>query len=295
MADGIARDDKYVSKLAAFWRQWYTPEGRAPAEQSPEDQALLDPMKVFSPELVADLTYIPINAEVKVTSEPLPVILLEEIIKHSAHRVITKTCTCRHAWNCRAYDKNIGCLHIGQATEEEPPSVATSASVEEALAHARKAVSLGLIPFIGRTEGDNEIWGVTAGRNFTTVCFCCQCCCIVQNTFKMRPLDARDGWASIKGVSVILDQEKCNGCGTCADKCITGAATMKDGKAAIDPSVCKICGRCASLCMPQAIAVKVNDLELAVNSVLKRLDGKVGGFNIPEGFSAKKYVEGRQK
>jgi ferredoxin len=288
MPDSTVRDEQFVKKLATYWRQWYTPVGRTPEEQRSEDQSLLDPAKVFSPELVADITYIPINAEMKGTSVPLPVILLEEIIRHSTYRVITKTCTCRHAWDCRAFDKNIGCMHIGQATEEEPPTVATSVSVEDAIAHVRKAVSLGLIPFVGRTEGDNEIWGVTPGKDFTTVCFCCQCCCIMLNTFKLRPVDAREGWASIKGVIVSLDKEKCNGCGTCVDKCITGAVTMEDGKANIDYSICKVCGRCASLCARDAIEVVVKDLDYAVNSVLNRLDAKVGGFNMPEGFSSKK-------
>jgi UDP-glucose 4-epimerase len=290
MSDRIIRDEQFVGKLAKFWKQWYTPTGKTPQEPSSEDASLLDPAKVFSPELVADITYIPINAEVKAASVPLPVLLLEEIIGHSTYRVITKSCTCRHAWDCRAYDKNIGCLHIGQATEEEPSTVATSVSVEEAIAHVRKAVSLGLIPFIGRTEGDNEIWGITPGRDFITVCFCCQCCCIMLNTFKLRPLESREGWASIKGVSVNLNKDKCNGCGTCADKCITGAVTMKDGKADIDYSVCKVCGRCAYLCMREAIEVNVEDLDYAVNSLLNRLNAKVGGFNMPEGFTSKNYL-----
>ena len=288
MADGVVRDKGYLGKLAKFWKQYYTPVGRAPQEPSSEDASLLDPAKVFSPELVNDITYLPINAEVKAGSVPLPMLLLDKIIERSTYRVITKTCTCREAWDCRAYDRTIGCMHIGQATEEEPPTVATSVSVEEAKAHVRKAVSLGLIPFIGRAEGDNAIWGVAAGKKFITVCFCCQCCCIMMNTFKLRPLEARDGWAAIKGVTVTVNQDKCNGCGACADKCITGAMTMKDDKAVIDYSLCKVCGRCASLCMRDAIKVEVKDLEYALNSILDRLDDKVGGFNLPGGFKEKK-------
>lgn len=295
MADRIVRDEQYMGNLAKFWRRWYTPTGKTPQEQSSDDASLLDPSKLFSPELVHDITYIPINAQMKVTSVPLPVLLLEEVIRHSTYRVITKSCTCRHAWDCRAYDKNISCLIIGQAAKEAPSTVATSASVEEAIAHVRKAVSLGLIPFIGRTEGDNEIWGITAGRDFISVCFCCQCCCIMLNTLKMLPLDYGEVWTSIKGVSVNLNKEKCNGCGTCADKCITGAVTMKDGKANIDYSVCKVCGRCASLCMREAIEVNVEDLDYAVNSLLNRLDSKVGGFNMPEGFTSKKLALGKEK
>ncbi|PKN66738.1 MAG: hypothetical protein CVU52_10590 [Deltaproteobacteria bacterium HGW-Deltaproteobacteria-10] len=95
-----------------------------------------------------NISYIPINVEVGVESIPLPVIILESIIRNSQHRVITHRCTCRDAWKCSNFDLHIGCMHIGAATAEEDTTVAHHASIDEAIKHLHRAVSAGLIPFI---------------------------------------------------------------------------------------------------------------------------------------------------
>jgi ferredoxin len=273
----VQEDEHYLEQMAVQWRGLY------PAPGSPEEKALKAQMVDAASE-DDEASYIPINAEIEVTNTPLPLIILEEVIRHSTHRVITKTCTCRHSWDCKAFDKSIGCMHIGEATKEEPPNVADHVSIEEAITHARKAIAAGLMPTLGRASIDNRLWGVDSGRPFITVCFCCPCCCVALSTaglFRRGP-EWQKGWKRLPGVRVLLDKEKCNGCGACERKCPCNAITMKDGKAELDENLCKACDLCAKTCMRDAVKLKVDDLDFTINSLINRLDRKVGGFNMPE-------------
>ncbi|MEA1998034.1 MAG: 4Fe-4S binding protein, partial [Euryarchaeota archaeon] len=56
-----------------------------------------------------------------------------------------------------------------------------------------------------------------------------------------------------KGGGVILNKDKCIGCGFCAQACIMGAIFWDDE---LDkPIVCKYCGDCADYCVHNAIGL----------------------------------------
>jgi len=53
---------------------------------------------------------------------------------------------------------------------------------------------------------------------------------------------------------MIINKEKCIGCGTCLGVCPVEAISMgDDGKAFIDQATCLKCGACASVCPVEAI------------------------------------------
>jgi nitroreductase/NAD-dependent dihydropyrimidine dehydrogenase PreA subunit len=57
---------------------------------------------------------------------------------------------------------------------------------------------------------------------------------------------------------IIIDEEKCNGCGLCVDVCKDFSLTLKDGKVTIAEKPlfgCMACGHCAAVCNRDAIHI----------------------------------------
>ena len=52
---------------------------------------------------------------------------------------------------------------------------------------------------------------------------------------------------------IIINQDKCVGCGLCVDACPFGAIVMENGKARIIDDKCTLCGACVSACNFEAI------------------------------------------
>ncbi len=238
--------------------------------------------KMMKPEKF-NISHLPVNVEIKSVNTPLPVAVLENIIRESPYRTIIRRCTCREAKNCQTHDMNIGCLHIGEATEEEDTNVAKHVTVDEAVSHLHKAVESGLIPFMGHAAGDNTIWNVSKDRPFLTVCFCCFCCCTLFYGYKYLPREAKATFHRLKGIEITVDNNKCRGCGDCAAQCFTGAISIRSGKSYHDEAVCKGCGHCAVVCSMGAVTVRVEDLESTAGELFTRIGKEVR--NLPLNLS----------
>ena len=52
---------------------------------------------------------------------------------------------------------------------------------------------------------------------------------------------------------IIVDKNKCIGCGACVDSCPMGCISIgDDGKAEIDETICISCGSCRATCPVEA-------------------------------------------
>jgi len=49
-------------------------------------------------------------------------------------------------------------------------------------------------------------------------------------------------------MAVIVDLEKCTGCGTCEEGCPVEAIKVEDRKAVVDAETCVDCGTCVEEC-----------------------------------------------
>jgi NAD-dependent dihydropyrimidine dehydrogenase PreA subunit len=54
----------------------------------------------------------------------------------------------------------------------------------------------------------------------------------------------------------VVDQEKCDGCGTCQTNCPTDAIALENGKAQVKPDDCIDCNLCEGNCEQKAIEMK---------------------------------------
>jgi ferredoxin len=52
---------------------------------------------------------------------------------------------------------------------------------------------------------------------------------------------------------MLVNNDKCIGCGTCVDICPVNAISLQDGKAVINQEKCVNCGACAGACPVNAI------------------------------------------
>ncbi len=225
-----------------------------------------------------DIYVLPKESSLKVREIPLDLaaperedtVLPSEVIRHfierSKHHFIMNYCICRTSAHCQDYPRELGCLFLGKAVLNIDPRLGHLVSKDEALAHLDRCEEAGLVHLIGRNKIDS-MW--TSGRpkeDLMTICNCCPCCCL----WKMLP--QLDPAISVKmkrlpGVSLSVDEDKCNACRTCLDGCYVNAISLKDGKAVIDQVMCKGCARCAHICPEKAITLHLEDMDFLERTV----------------------------
>ena len=63
---------------------------------------------------------------------------------------------------------------------------------------------------------------------------------------------------------LIVDSEKCIGCGVCEEECAFGAITVEDGCAIVNDN-CTLCGSCVETCEPEALSIEGTEKKVKVN------------------------------
>ncbi len=92
----------------------------------------------------------------------------------------------------------------------------------------------------------------SASEEAAFICACCGCCCGVLASLKRYPDPAQYVHSAFVAV---LDDELCNGCELCLDRCQMEALTSSDGVVALDTGRCIGCGLCVTACPDEALVL----------------------------------------
>lgn len=208
---------KYVAALAINRMKEYVKHGRA--DPYPEGKILPVPEAVLEPVSMI----LPFETAINVLEK--------------ARAFSLRDCECRMTYkNC---DKPLRtCLGLNEFSDElVEREVAEKISLEEAKKVLHLANEHGLVHQVIYTD-----W---LKGEVSDICSCCPCCCMHLRTF----MDYRvKHHIAQSGLVAKVDSEKCNGCGTCIERCIFNARALKNGKSFVTEANCYGCGLCTTTC-----------------------------------------------
>ena len=154
-----------------------------------------------------------------------------------------RDCICRvqqHALDRRRCDfPLLNCLSF---TAAERPARPEDISREEALAILDETEEVGLV---------HSVSNVAAGVGY--VCNCCGCCCGVLRGITEWGIDTSVAAANYRAE---VDEDACQECGLCADRCQVEAIDASEGVPAIDATRCIGCGLCVTACPEDALTLQ---------------------------------------
>jgi electron transport complex protein RnfB len=207
----------------------YFEEGMVPAQQSRK---------------IREFRVIPVEKEIEGDTEIQPYEMVSQIIESNT-RFAVADCICRK--EARMLGKGCDhlletCLSLGASADFYIENgLGREISKEEAKEILLKAEEDGLIHCSTNSAGSKAF-----------ICNCCGCCCkylALVTKYGNPNAIARSNYYATK------DQETCNDCGTCVERCQVSAIRTENDRTIIDRDMCIGCGLCASTCPTSSITM----------------------------------------
>lgn len=184
---------------------------------------------------------IPTNINISGKQRILDLSEMEKLLR-SARKIAQHECGCRKKMkNC--IDPMNGCLELNEYADKAIERGAKEINVDQALDALEATYEAGLVHMAYVFSGDEDP---------RYICSCCSCCC--------HSLSAalRFGYSDHVFFSNKIaeqDQDECDDCGACVDRCHFEARTMVEDKLVYDPDKCGGCGLCLKDCPTEAISM----------------------------------------
>lgn len=219
-------------------------------------------------------SFIPVDEEIEVPPNVVaPRKILEDYITRASHRTIAFGCACRSGEGCERYPRDLGCIFLGEGGRDIDPGVGREASVEEALDHMERAIGLGLLPMIGHIRIDQAVFGIRDYSRFLTVCFCCECCCVIRSGMGNLVSAFPRSMVRLEGIEVSVG-DGCVGCGECVPVCPVANMSIVDGRATVG-EMCLGCGTCARNCSRGNIEITIREGSRMDSDIRLRIESGV--------------------
>ncbi len=217
-----------------------------------------------------EVTSIPINVQLEAPkSVPLPMRLVERLVSRVEDKFILHACICREHNRATSPPRDLGCIALGPAIKRMHPTNGRHVSTQEAIDHIRRAGMEGLIANVAHVWIDSLAFG-TRFRDLMFICFCDDDNCIYRTYMRRRGPTLEGAYEKLPGISIVYDNEKCDGCGDCAERCFVAAIEMQDGNA-ISSESCKGCGRCVEVCPQGARTLRLDGEDELFEQLKKRI------------------------
>ncbi len=216
-----------------------------------------------------ELSNIPLNIEVESQGKSaMPRRIIKRLLTELDDKFVFDKCLCREGRNDKYQD--IGCFCLGPAAKRLHPSHGRFVTTEEALKHLDRAAEAGLVACFAHAWIDPLMFGT----RFKDLMFICLCDneCGYRADLKVRGPALEGVYQKLPGLSIVMDEEKCVGCGTCVEACFLGNISVVDGKAKHGPS-CSGCGKCVEVCPNKAVTMNIVDEEVLYQQLVKWIKG----------------------
>jgi len=204
---------------------------------------------------IHQVTMIPVNEAITQGDQiALPYSLLEWLVESASARFIMMECVCRRHENCQTHPIDMGCLFLGDGAAQIHPSLGRKCDTEEAKRHIQRGLENGLYPLIAHTMIEAVSLGISYKR-MLTVCFCCECCCLVHRGLRKGPKSLFQVVQRMPGLRITVEED-CTSCSACIKKCPVVAISLNHRGAEIS-NACKGCGICIVACPANAIRMEI--------------------------------------
>ena len=184
----------------------------------------------------------PVEKELESELNVQPYEKISEYLKNAEH-IAVSTCYCRHhaelVGNACDKPKEV-CMSVGPGAKYAAErGFGRLISTEEALRILEVSEEAGLVHCSSNTS-----------KYIDFICNCCIChCAILQHHKDMR----KNKLAAPSNYVVEVDQESCDLCETCIERCPMDAFSINDNEIDRDAQLCIGCGLCVSTCPSEAL------------------------------------------
>ncbi len=192
--------------------------------------------KVSRPQPIPQMRTIPIARSIEPHLEALPYERAEELVK-THKKFAVAPCICRR----KAEKTGVGC---------DAPKETCLIFGEWADYYVRN----GIARYIDQSEVSNIltladkanlVLQPNNSKEMVVMCCCCGCCCAILTRLKSHP---RPSELVASPFRAGHESERCEGCGTCVDRCQMDALIFEGDRVVLNSHRCIGCGLCVSTC-----------------------------------------------